>query len=297
VERFTAPERGLGGEGLSAADLFAFAVVLAVAALALIDLRYQDDWSGGTKLAMVGIPFAVVYGLAARGGRPAVPPAHRSALFLASLVLLALALGHLTEVLGADDIFGGDSVAWASGAFVVIAAATGVVFRSAACTLAAAIATAILTATFVGYVLKPEDPDGYKWAVGAYFGVACAAGYVLRWLGDLRHSPQLVTAAAVTLAALASFFGFFIGADFEGEAAPLGRGFEALLVAGPLLALAYGLFFRERGPAWAGGVALAAGLATVGGSKPTLLVWPLVLFGAAAVVVLAAAARARASRG
>jgi hypothetical protein len=282
---------------LSAADVFASGVVLAVSALALIDFRYDDDWSGEALLAMSGIPCVVLYALAARGGRPAALPAHRSALFLASLVLLGLSLGHVTQVLGEKDVFGGDSVAWTSAAFVVVAAATGVFFRSAACTLVAAIGAGVLTTAFVAIVIEPDETTGFKWALGAYVAVMCGSGYALRLLGDRRHSTQLVTAAAVVL--FVADYSFEVAFTFADEGDPAeapGRGFEALLVAGPLLALAYGFIFRERGPAWAGGVTLAIGLAVVGGSKPTLLVWPVVLLGAAAALMLAAAVRARTSR-
>jgi hypothetical protein len=298
VQRSTAPERGLGGEP-TAADLFAFGVVLATAAIALIDFRFQGRWADEAQLALTGTAFVLTYGLAARGGRPAEPPASRSALFLASLVLLALTLGHLTEVvLGERDPFGGTSVAWASAAFLLAAAATGIVFRSAACTFVAAAAAGVLTIAFVATVLEPDGENAYKWAIAAYFVVLCAAGYAARLLGDSRHSPQLLAAPAIALILTTYGFGFFFVFGEEGDyGVRVGRPFEALLVAGPLLVLGFGLFFRERGPSWAGAVALATGLSAVGGSKPTLLVWPLALLGAAAALMLAAAVRARTARG
>lgn len=267
----------------------------AVTALVMVDLRAIDDWSEGVLLAITAAAFVGIYALGARGGRPAEPEPARSALLLASLVTLVLVLAHLTEVLGEDEAFAGDSIVWSAAAFLVIAAATGVVFRSGACVLVAAVAAGALTIAFVAVVIEPDDEVSYQWALGAYFGAFCAAGYVLRAFGERRHSDQLVNAAAIALILYLLGSGFFFF-SFEGnyEDGP-GRGLEALLLIGPLLAIGYGLFFRARGPAWAGGLALAAGVLTGAGEEPTLLVWPLVLLGIAAALMLAAALRTRAT--
>ena len=279
--------------GPSSADLFAYGVVLAVAGLTLMDVRFTDRWSGGAQLAIDGGVFVVLYALAARGGRTAEPTTHRSALLLASLVMLALALSHLTEVLGEDEQFGGESILWASAAFAVIAAATGVVFRSAACTMAAALGAGVLTIAIVAEALEPSDEDDYRWAAAVFYAVACAAGYALRAAGERRHSAQLVTAAAIALIlfglAADTFFPFEEGEGYF----ILDRGWEALLIVGSLVVLAFALFFRARGPGWAGFVALLIALETVTGEEATLLVWPLFLLGGAALLMIAAWLRAR----
>jgi hypothetical protein len=61
------------------------------------------------------------------------------------------------------------------------------------------------------------------------------------------------------------------------------------------LAIAFAVFFRERGPGWAGAIALALGVGTAD-QGATLYVWPLVLLGVAAALMLVAAVRSRAER-
>jgi hypothetical protein len=214
-------------------------------------------------------------------------------MLLASLVLTAFALASLTDVLGEADPLEGTSIVWASSAFVVVAAVTGVVFRSAACTFLAAAAAGAMTIGLIATVIEPEDEAAFEWGAAIYFVIACAAGYLLRALGERRHSPQLVTAAAVALIAWGYGFSFFFLSFAEEGTYAVGRGTELLFIGGPLLTIAYGLLFRERGPAWAGVIALGIGVVMVDG-KATLLVWPLALMGCALVLMLAAAVRSRA---
>jgi hypothetical protein len=267
--------------------------VAAAAAVVLVYARFFDRWSAEGLLALTGGGAVIAYALGARGGRPAEPRSDRSAMLLSSLVMLALGLASLTEVLGEDDALAGTSLVWAAGAVVAIAAATGVVFRSAACTFLAAAAAGALTIGVIATVIEPENEETFEWGAAIYFVITCGAGYLLRAFGERRHSPQLVAAAGVSLVAIGYSFGFFFFGFDEGGTYTTGRGLELLVVGGSLLVLAYGLLFRERGPAWAGVVALGVGVLMVDG-KATLLVWPLALMGCALLLMLAAAVRSRA---
>jgi hypothetical protein len=80
--------------------------------------------------------------------------------------------------------------------------------------------------------------------------------------GERRYSTQLVNAAGLALVVFGLFAGLVGVFSFEGENPfALGRGWEAVLVVASLLVIAYGLFARERGPAWMGAVSFSFALA------------------------------------
>jgi peptidoglycan/LPS O-acetylase OafA/YrhL len=283
-----APERG----SITSGKLFAAGVVCAVAALVLIDLRYIDEWAGGTQLAIAAAGSGIVLALAIRGPRPVEPAVDRSALLIAGLVLVGFALGHLAEVLGDEDD-PETSVIAAALVFAALAAVLGVWRRSAASVLLAALAVGVATIAFVAQIEDSEELEPFRWAASAYFSVFWIGGVALRAAGDRRHGPQLVNAAGLALIAFAIVGGGALA--FDGSYG-LERGWEAVLVVGSLLTLAVGLLFRERGPAWIGVVALAMTLVTVSGEgddTPTLVGWPLFLVAAAALLIAAAAVHAR----
>jgi hypothetical protein len=281
----------------SSRDLFAAGVVAATAALLLIDVRHVDDWADGTLFAIAATACVAVFALGARGGRAAEgPEASRSALLLAALVLFTLALFHLVHLV-TDRESAEDGVVWAAAAFSIVAAFTGVRYGSGACTLLAALGVGGVTLAFLGEVVDPVGERTYYWAFTIYVGAFLAAGAILRLLGEARHSTQLVNAAAVAL----SLFGVWLGVVFEiefedSQGQGLEREWESVLVTGSLAVLLFGLFSRERGPAWGGAVALAIALIAVSGEQdetPTLVGWPIFLLGAAVLLMAAAAVRAR----
>jgi hypothetical protein len=278
-------------------DLFAAGVVAATAALLLIDLRYVDDWAEGTQFAIAATACVAAFALGARGGRPAGgPDANRSALLLAALVLFTLALFHFVHLV-TDRESAEDGVVWATAAFSFVAALTGVRYRSGACTLLAALGVGGVTLAFLGEVVDPVGERTYYWAFAIYIGAFLAAGAILRLLGEARHSTQLVNAAAIALILFGVWLGIVFEIDFEdSQGQGLEREWESVLVTGSMAVLLFGLFFRERGPAWGGAVALAVALIAVSGEQdetPTLVGWPIFLLGAGALLIAAAAVRAR----
>ncbi|HEX2126316.1 MAG TPA: hypothetical protein VHF45_07135 [Thermoleophilaceae bacterium] len=311
MERFTAPE--WQGEGPPAApsrpavlptsaELFAGAVAAAVAALVLIELRFDGDWPAGVLLAVAAVGFTAVFGLGLRGGRPAAgPPSHRSALLIAGLVLLVVVLARLVDLL-TDGDSPEVAVAVAAGAFVVVAAGIGLAYRSAACTLMAAIGVGVLVLALVAAADDPDSERPFAWAFVTYTGVMLGGGVLLRAFDERRHSTQLANAAAIALILFAYgvdlFFGFE-SIDGEGGGYGLAREWEVALIVGSLGTLLFGLFFRERGPAWGGGAALAIAVFSVSGEAdetPTLVGWPVFLIAAALLLAVAAGLRGRAER-
>lgn len=286
----------------SSGDLFVAAIGATVAALLLVALRFQDEWSGGALAVLTGVPCLAMAALGMRGGRPADgSEPRRSALLVSALVLMAATLFPVVDLL-TDDESAEDGIVWAAGAFTVVAAILGVRYRSATCTLLAAFGIGAVTLAFVAEVLKPEGERPYHVAFTAYAGTLLAAGYVLRSAGDRRHSTQLVNAAGVALVVFAWVVGSILIVDDESDGGldpGIEREWEAALVAGSLLTLLFGLLFRERGPGWTGAVAMALAIVAVGGEgddTPTLVGWPLFLLAAALALTVAAIARRRTSR-
>lgn len=281
----------------SSADLFAAAVVTAAAAILLADLRFVDDWSDWTQFAIAATAALAALGLGARGGRPAeAPEPSRSALLLAGLVLLGAALGHLVEGV-TDTESAEDGIVWGAGAFALAGAFVAIRYRSGACMLLAALGAGVLVLAYVSEVIEPDDERTYYWAVTAYIGASLGGGAVLRLLGEARHSTQLVNVAAVALVLFGVWLSLYFDISFEDSyGVGLEREWEGVLVAGSLGVLLFGLFFRERGPAWGGGLALAIALISVSGENdetPTLLGWPVFILVASALLLAAAAVRAR----
>ena len=287
----------------SSADLFAAAVVTAVAALVLIELRFDGDWSDGVLLALAAVACVGTFALGLRGGRPDADPAgHRSALLIAGLVLLGVVLARAADMVVDDNAE--VIVAAAAGVFVVVAAAIGLAYRSAACTLLAAVGVGVLTLALVAAAADGDDEDPFLWAFAAYTAVMLGGGVLLRLLGERRHSTQLVNAAAIAVILFGWWSGLFFGLGSvddgsDGYSYGLERGWEVAMVGGSLLALLFGVLFRERGPAWGGGLGLAISLFTVAGEgddTPALVGWPVFLIVAAVVLAAAAALRARGDR-
>jgi hypothetical protein len=218
-------------------------------------------------------------------------------MLLAGLVTLTLALGHLAQVLGADEQIGGDLV-WIGPVVAVLAAAIAVFFRAPAAALVAALATAAGVFAFVAVVVEPDDEETYRWVATGLIAGFLAAGLVLRALGDGRHSVQLVNAAGLMVIALSYALGVFLLVDFD-DGYGLERGWEAVLVLGSLAVTACAVLFRERGTGWIGAVGLAAAIFSVAGESdetPAFVGWPLFLTVGAAVLFLAALLRPAARR-
>ena len=291
----------------ASAELFAGALAAAVAALVLIEIRFDDDWADGVLLAAVAVPCVAVFALGLRGGRPAAEPAgqrsaaepagQRSALLIAGLVLLVVVLVRVVEMI-VDDDSPETAVAIAAGVFVIVAAAIALAYRSAACALLAAVGAGVLTLAAVAAVGDPDDERPFLWAFLAYTAVMLGGGLLLRLLGERRHSTQLVNAASIAVVLFGWWFGLFFGVEDDSGSygGGLEREWEGLLVGGSLAALLFGILFRERGPAWGGGLGLVLAIYSVSGESdetPTLVGWPLFLIAAAVGLAVAAALRAR----
>jgi hypothetical protein len=200
-----------------------------------------------------------------------------------------LVLIHLAQVLGSDEpAEATGAIMWTSAVFAAVAAYPALRLGSAIAALAAALSAGVAVLAFVDEVFDPEGPSTFRWILLLLIlGYAAGAGA----LSDVRrrHSVQLVNAAAVATIALAlTWLSIFIPFAADGEGRP-GFGWEVVLFAASLAAIAYATLAGEPGPAYLGFIALLATTVLVAlpeGDKATLVGWPLVflLAGAAGLV-------------
>lgn len=279
------------------------AVPLSVAAI-VIEMR-MGQWSLGPRFVVV----ALIAGLILTMGWLAElegeePRAYHTALLVAGLLPLAVALVLLAEILGARRPPGSGGFAWTFALEALIAAAFARRANSGACTLIAALATVIAVETFVVLVFKPHGSGTFRGML-LVLALAFMAGAVrLRERGG-RHAVQLVNAAGLTALLLGATYLVAavvasVVAGVGGRAFPfLTRvtgnfgapfGWKLYLLAAGFGLVAYAGVERERGPAYIGVAVLAVftllvGLPSV--NRGSLVGWPLFLLviGAAGLVV------------
>jgi hypothetical protein len=270
--------------------ILAAGAVLLTTAVVMIDIRMAEQWGDGVQLVVALAAFVPIFGSALLA-TPDVdrPHAYQSVLIVAGLTLLVLVLIHLAQVLGSDQpAEATGAMMWMSALFAAVAAYPALRLGSAIAALAATLAGGIAVLSFVDEVFDPEGASTFRWILLLLIlGYAAGAGA----LSDVRrrHSVQLVNAAAVATIALAlTWLSIFIPFAADGEGRP-GFGWELVLFAASLAAIAYAALAGEPGPAYLGFIALLATTVLVAlpeGDKATLVGWPLVflLAGAAALV-------------
>lgn len=260
------------------------AVMLAVA-VALVNVRFEEDWAVGVHLVYSALAAAVVIALAALAdrSRDAPPPHWRSALYVASFFLALFALVSLADVLGADEGGGGSgTVVWIGALLIALMAWFSIRFDSGISTLIAAITFVVVLVAFVDWVFSPDAAATFRWVLlgGALALTAFAARAPDR---GAHHRVGYVNAAGAAVLAIALVFGvdafgaLFLGADDPVDAAV---GWELVILAGASALIAYSVWARQSGPAYLGflnltAFVLLAGEATDDG--PSLIGWPIVL--------------------
>lgn len=278
--------------------------VLAVGGLALFVAslvgfgRMEGEWADFPAFLLLAVPCAVLLGLAVvperlgardaaapvapaapddRAGRPWRP--WRVALALAGLVLLGFALAQLTLVLG-DEEAGSATGTWVFAAVGVLAVLMARETGSRGATFLACLAFGAALISFADWVGDGIGVDAFRDLLLALGLAFLLAARLLR----RRHLDQSHLLVAVGAAAL--LFGAAIGAVGEidpffflglGGAEPEigGDGWELILIAVSIGALAYAAREAQRGPAYVG----VAGLITFAfvTEEGSLAGWPLVL--------------------
>lgn len=283
-------------------DLIAAGAVPFALAIVLLNVRMDDEWGSGIHLVITGLACALVLGmgfLAQREPGHEAPRAYQTVLLLAGLTLLAIALGRLAEVLGADDGLGSSgALTWTSAVFASVAAvAAWGRIDSPICALVEFVAGGVFVLAFVDWVFSPESANTFRWIL-----LVLIAGFVaghLYWRErKRRHAVHFVNAAGIAGLALgASLLGGIFGAAVAGAFAggetvvdDPGTWWELVLLAVGLGLVAYAAVDREPGPGYLGFSVLAL-FALLGGlpgeDGASIVGWPLLLLLAGAAALAA----------
>jgi hypothetical protein len=290
-------------------DQVASGVVVLTALVALLQLRM--GWAVGVHLGVAGAATAGVGLLVAGCPRESRP--YVSAIIVCGLLLVAIVLGRLGQVLGADAfLLEPGTATWALAVFGVLAAGLAKAYDTAAATLVAGLALAFVPALFAEWL---GDPSG---GVVRTLLLVCAVVLVLGAVArrDRRptHAAQLANAAGLALvaigaggpaelASLASFKTVFFDASSGGGPAEasitsvwflapsLDWGWQVALLLGGFGLLAYGAVDRQRGPVLIGLLVIVCFLTTAatgddGFGAGSLLGWPIVLAVAAGFMLV-----------
>jgi len=277
-------------------DQVAAGVVVATVLVVLAQVRMSWDAGGhlvAALAALIGVGVLVA-------GCPREPRPYVSAIITSGLILLALALGRLGQVLGAEGIVGGAGpLTWKLTVLGLIAAMLARAYDAAAATLVAGLALAFVPLTLLLWVADPSPGVQRLLLLVVALGLALAA--VSRRDRRPTHAAQLANAGGIALAVIAlgpllnSFVvgvtqigtppgvGSFIGPAGGG----IGWGWELPMLIGGFGLLAYGAIDRQRGPVLVGMLVIASWVASAAGDgRGSLLGWPLVLAIAAAFMLV-----------
>jgi hypothetical protein len=273
-------------------DLIAAGAVPFTLAIVLLNVRMDAQWGNGIHLVITALGCALVLGMgfmAEREPEHEHPRAYQTILLVAGLVLLAIALGRLAEVLGADSpLSSSGALTWTSALFAAVAAvAAWGRINSPICALAELVAGAVFALAFVDWVFDPESATTFRWILLVLIAVY-AAGHLYWRDRKRRHAVHFVNAAGLAgIAVATTFVGALVGAAFAaglaGERGPVpdpGTWWELVILAVGAGLVAYAAVDREPGPAYLGFAVLAlftqlAGLPGADGAS--IVGWPLLL--------------------
>ena len=261
-------------------DQVAAGVVVLATLVALLLVRFQDEWAPGALLAVAAAAFAFT-GMLAVGAPPEGegPRAYETILYVATFALALGALIELAAVAGAARLPASGTALWTGAPLTALAAWFARARGAATGTLLAAISGTV-TAVALADQLFGLGAGGLRWVLLAAVLVLVAASLSQR---DRRppHAVQLVNAGGLALLALALTW---LLPAFRGDAvAGPGWGWQLFVLAGAFGLVAVAAVDSERGPALLGLAALAAftGLAGEG----DLVGWPVALAVAAAAML------------
>ena len=292
MEQTTARLRGFEGlRGDDGRDLAAAVGGLALfAAIVLALLRIGNEWANFPLWLLLTVPAAFMLAAARLGGLPgrahdpAVDPwdfaPWRVAFALCGLVLLGLALMQTTILLGDEDV-GSVTGTWVL--LVVGGLAAGLAARadSRGGTFLACVALGSALFTFADWTSDGIGLNSVRdlfLAEGIIFLIAARLTRPAR----IRHSHLLVSVATISLLA-GAFIGalgdidptFIVFGGIEDVPEIGGDGWELIIIAVSIGALAYAAREGARGPAYVGIVGLLAFLGIV--EDGSLSGWPIAL--------------------
>jgi hypothetical protein len=253
--------------------------------------RFAQEWAAGVLFVLVALPAAAFLYLALQVRPEAgAPPAFRSTLLVAGLLLAVIALFRLAEVLGADDTGSAATLTWIFAVFGAVALWASVRERSAIAGFVAAVSFGASLLAAWEWLFEPGSVTPFRWLLMLLAVVYVLASLVLRGSSP-RQSELLVSAAGLAVLAIAATEAVGLLVPFAGGG-ELPNFWELVLVVSGCGLLAYAAADKVAGPAYVGVAVLGAFAALSTGSDATLLWWPLLL-GLLGLGVLAAGLRPR----
>lgn len=250
--------------------------------------RFAEEWSDVPRflfaVAIAGLVVALALGADAGDE---TPRPYESVVYVASFLLLLLALTQAAAVLGADGGSAG-TVVWVGLLLLVYCAYLSARRNSAIMTLLGALTAVVVVVAFVDWVFSPESVSVFRWILFVC-ALVLTLGAVQRRDAARRHAVSLVDAVALTVLALGATMVLdlvigaiglgFLGGDGDApDGGPLG--WELVLLAFGFGLIAYGCVDRERVPAFLGILVLGFFFVLTvipGKDGPSLIGWPIVL--------------------
>jgi len=250
--------------------------------------RFAEDWSDGPRFLFAAVLAGLVVALALQADAgDEIPRPYESVIYVASFLLLLLALTQLAAVLGAEDGSSG-TVVWVGSLLLGYCAHLSTRRNSAIMTLLGALTGVVVVVAFVDWVFSPDSITTFRWILFVC-ALVLTLGAVQRRDAARRHAVSLVDAVGFTILAIGATLvldlivgvigqGFFGGDTGVPDGGPLG--WELVLLAFGFGLIAYGCVDRERVPAFLGILVLGFFfvLAVIPGEDgPSLIGWPIVL--------------------
>lgn len=274
-------------------DIVAAGVVVLTVFWIVTDARFAPEWSDTLRFVLSALIAAIVVVMALQADAgDDVPRPYESVLYVASFLLVLIALAELATLLGAEGGSAG-TVVWVGALLAAYAAYYAHDRNSAIMTLATALTLVVVVFAFVEWVFDPESATPFKWVL-FISALVLTAGAVHQRDARRRHAVSLVDAAGLTVIALAALviadqlLNAIFGGLFGGEQIPLTggpAGWELVFFAFGCGLIAYGCVDRERVPAFLGVILLglfAFEALQPGEGGPSLIGWPIVLLALAA---------------
>jgi hypothetical protein len=267
--------------------LAAGAVALAVATV-VIEIRMRQ-WGTGGRFVVPAIVGALTLTIAWLAPRNPEPLPWLSALLVAGLLTLIIALVELSKLLGASHSPGAGAVFWTFAVEAALAFGLAVTFNSGISVLIAGLAGSIAGIALIYWLFSPHGVSTFRAIVIVETALLVAAAWRVHG-SRRRHAVQLINTAGLLALALALTFAAFaafsvatpqLGAIGQ-PALPGAPGFGwklYVVVVGAALIL-YAMLEREPGPAVIGTAvlyvfAVMAGLTGLG--HGSIVGWPLIL--------------------
>jgi hypothetical protein len=281
--------------------MVAAGLVLLAVAIFLIDNRFANQWAAGGRLVVTALPALLALAIAFFAPDEDGPPAWLSAILVVEFALVLLALGNLSDALGADSPLGSSgSLTWVGLLVTGLAVVSSRRHNSAVMALIAAVSGTVTFLAAVDWIFDLDNPlRTVRWLLMFSALALAAVGMSVRGRRP-RHGVAVIDAAGLVVLALVvtfavgSFFLIFFGGGGSTPGSRPGWGWELFVLLAGAALVAFAVSNREPGPGYLGGVVLLAFafLAADSEGEPSLVGWPLVLL-LVALALLALALRPR----